>query len=97
MKLNFSPEANDALDQLEQDPSNNSLCDAVWDTLDVIATEPDSARARRRVLRTPKGHSVWMVPVPNRHRENPWVILWQPRDGEALIAYIGPEDFNSER
>jgi len=22
-----------------------------------------------------------------------WVVLWQPRDDDALIAYIGPADF----
>jgi hypothetical protein len=26
-----------------------------------------------------------------------WVVLWQPRGDDALIAYIGPEDFRPGR
>jgi hypothetical protein len=31
--------------------------------------------------------------VRGRYDDEAWVVLWQPRDDDALIAYIGPEDF----
>jgi len=91
--LRFAPDAEGVLDDLERSPANDRLLEAVWDTLDFIAEHPTSSLARRRAIRTAKGHSVWLVPVPNRHQENPWIILWQPRGEEELIAYIGPDSF----
>jgi hypothetical protein len=82
-----------ALDQREGDPTADDLIDAVWDTLDFIEANPSAADARRRALRTPAGQTVWLVRVPNRHRHEPWVVLWQARGDEGLIAYIGPDDF----
>jgi hypothetical protein len=79
--------------ELESDPDRDDLLDAVWDTIDFVCQHSNSAQARRRAMRTPGGHSVWLVPVPNRHREDPWVLLWQPQGDDALIAYIGPDDF----
>lgn len=93
MELLFSPEAGEVLDELEKDAANARLVDAIWDVLDLIAEHPGSARARRRALRTPNGHSVWLVPVQGQHNDEVWEVLWQPRDDDALIAYIGPEDF----
>jgi hypothetical protein len=96
VEARISPEAARLLDELEQDPSNDRLVDAIWDVIDLVTEHPESAPARRRALRTPEGHSVWLVPVAVRHKDDLWVILWQPRDDEALIAYIGPEDFRSD-
>jgi len=95
MKPQFSPDAARVLDELERDPDKLNFTDAVWDTIDLITENSDSAAARRRALRSVKGHSVWLVYVPLRYNEDRWVILWQPRDDDALIAYIGPEDFGS--
>jgi hypothetical protein len=89
----FSPEAQEVLDELEGDAANDRLVDAIWDVIDLITEHPGSTQARRRALRTAKGHSVWLVPVPGRYDDEVWVVLWQPRDDDALIAYIGPEDF----
>jgi hypothetical protein len=89
----FSPDAGRALDELEKDPANDHFVESIWDVIDLITTEPGSALARRRALRTVKSHSVWLVPIPIRHNDNLWVILWQPRGSDALIAYIGPDDF----
>jgi hypothetical protein len=89
----FSPDAEGILGELEKDPANDRLVDAIWDTIDLITEQPDSASARRRALRTTAGHSIWLVPVRLRHNDKLWVILWQPRGEDALIAYIGPEDF----
>lgn len=93
MELVFSPDAGRVLDELEKDASNDRLVDAIWDVLDLITEHPGAAQARYRGLRTVKGYSVWLVPIRGRHNDEVWVVLWQPRDDTALIAYIGPEDF----
>jgi hypothetical protein len=93
VELVFSPEAGKVLDELEKDPANDELVDAIWDVLDLIAEHPGSAQARHRALRTPRGHSVWIVPVRGRYNDEAWVVLWQRSDESALIAYIGTEDF----
>jgi hypothetical protein len=93
VELLFSPEAGKVLDELENDASNERLVDAIWDVLELIIEYPGSAQARRRALRTAGGHSVWLVPVRGRYNDEVWVVLWQPRGEDALIAYIGPEDF----
>jgi hypothetical protein len=97
VELLFSPEARDVLDGLENDPSKDKLVEAIWDVLDLIAEHPDSAQARHRALRTAGGHSVWLVPVRGHYDDEAWVILWQPREDDALIPYIGPEDFRPGR
>jgi hypothetical protein len=85
------------LDELEKDAANDRLVDAIWDVIDLITDHPDSAAARRRALRSPRGHSLWLVPIAGHHRDKLWVVLWQPRGDDALIAYIGPEDFQPNR
>ena len=97
MELLFSSAAGDVLDELEKDDSNDRLVDAIWDALDLIREHPGSAQARNRGLRTAGGHSVWLVPVRGLYSDEAWVVLWQPRGDDALIAYIGPEDFRSGR
>ena len=97
VELLFSPEAGDVLDELEKDDSNVRLADAIWDTLDLIREQPGSAQARHRGLRTLGGHPVWLVPVHGHYDDEVWVVLWQPRGNDALIAYIGPADFRPGR
>jgi hypothetical protein len=97
LKPLFSPESERILDELEGDPANDRLVDAIWDIIDLITERPGSAQARRRALRTVGGHSVWLVPVPVRQDDKLWVVLWQPRGDDALIAYLGPEDFRPGR
>ncbi len=97
MELFFSPEADQVLDELERDDSKDTLVNAIWDILDLITEKPGSAQARHRALRTTGGHSVWLVPVRGLYEDKAWVVLWQPRDEDALIAYIGPADFRPDR
>ena len=92
MEIIFSEDANNFLDQLEKDKEDR-LLGAIWDAIDSIADNPTSAQARRRALRTPDGHTVWMVPIPVNHNDERWVILHEPRRGKLLIPYIGPENF----
>ncbi len=91
----FSSQAASILDELEKDAAHDRLVDAIWDVIDLITEHPGSEQARRRALRSAKGHSIWLVPIPGHYNDEVWVILWQPRDDDALIAYIGPEDFRS--
>jgi hypothetical protein len=93
VKLLFSPEAGEVLDALEKDSSNTRFVDAIWDALDLIAEHPGSAQARHRSLRTARGHTVWLVPVRGLYDDEAWVVLWQPRADDALVAYLGPADF----
>ena len=93
MNLLFSPAASEVLDLLEKDSSNGRFVDAIWDALDLITEHPGSAQARHRSLRTAGGHTVWLVPVRGLHDDESWVVLWQPRADEALVAYVGPADF----
>jgi len=93
----FSPDAGYVLDELEADAKNDRLVDAIWEVIDFITEQPGSAQARRRGLRTAGGHLVWLVRVPGLYDDEAWVVLWQPRGGDALIAYIGTEDFRSGR
>jgi hypothetical protein len=97
VNLLFSPEADEVLNELERDASKNRLVDAIWDVLDLITDKPGSAQARHRALRTAGGHSVGLVPVHGISEDEAWVVLWQSRNDEALIAYIGPADFRPGR
>jgi hypothetical protein len=93
VNLIFSPEASEVLDVLEKDSSNTRFVDAIWDVLDLITEHPGSAQARHRSLRTAGGHTVWLVPVRSLYDDESWVVLWQLRDDDALVAYLGPADF----
>jgi len=97
VKAWFSPDASRVLDELERDPANERFVDVIWEAIGLITEQPDSASARYRALRTVEGDSVWLVRIPIRHNDDRWVILWQPRGDDALIAYIGPDDFGSVR
>ena len=93
MNLLFSPTASEVLDLLEKDSSNTRFVDAIWDVLDLVTEHPGSAQARHRSLRTAGGHTVGLVPVRGQYDDEAWVVLWQPRDDDALVAYVGPADF----
>jgi hypothetical protein len=91
----FEPEADRVLAELEADPKHDRFLNATWEVIESVLEDPTSAFARRRALRTEQGHFIWMVPIPVLHQGERWVILWQPRGGEMLVAYVGPEDFRS--
>ena len=86
----YSPQASKMLDLVEADVERVDLWNAIVDALDLICDAPASAAARRDALRTPAGHTIWKVTVRYRGDDDDWVVLWQRRDDEALIAYIGP-------
>jgi len=88
----FSPDAERVLDELEKE-ERYDLLDSIWDVVDILEQHPDSAVARRRSLRTLRGHTVWLVPIPIRYDDDRWVILWQPQGDDVLIPYVGPDDF----
>ena len=89
----FSQDAGHVLDELEKEPKDARLVDAIWSVIDFITEHPGSAQARHRSLRTTGGHTVWLVPIRGQFDGESWVVLWQPRDDDALVAYLGPADF----
>jgi len=97
VELLFSSQAEEVLDELDKDESNDQLVDAIWDVLDLIREHAGAAQAKRRGLRTVAGHTVWLIPVRGLYDDEVWVVLWQPRGDDALIAYIGPDDFRPGR
>lgn len=81
------------LDKLEHDASRRPLWDAICDAVDLVCDHPDSAEARRDVLQTLDGRTIWQVPVRCRTEDDDWVMLWYPDGIDARIAYIGPSMF----
>lgn len=97
MSIIFSAESSRVLDELEKDANGGHLLESIWSAIDLITDNPDSASARRRALRTPGGHTIWLVPIPTHVEGEQWVILWQPRGDDILIPYIGSDDFHSTK
>jgi hypothetical protein len=95
--LRFSDSASATLDALGLDSGRGDLYDEICDLIERIAADPGGREARRRLLRTPGGQSVWLVPIRSYGTKKPWVLLWQVNgEGHPEIAYIGPEDFRPE-
>src|SRR5262245_2399374 len=55
VETRFSADADRVIDELESDPEREDLLEVVWDTIEFISENPDSAEARRRGFRTPEG------------------------------------------
>jgi hypothetical protein len=92
----FSQHVGYVLDKLERDAKYDYLLEAIWDVIEFVTENPTDAFARRRSLRTAKGHTVWMVPIPVRHLGETWVLLWHIDGNDVRIPYVGPEDFRSD-
>jgi hypothetical protein len=93
----LSADADQVLGELEGDAKNEELLQTIWDVIEFIAEHSASAEARRRLLRTPGGQSVWLVPILVDHDGEQWVLLWQLRGDDVLIPYVGPDDFRSSK
>lgn len=78
------------LNKIEADPSRWALWNAICDTIDLICDRPDTAEARREVLRLPSGTTVWQVPIHCYIEDDNWVLLWHRDHDDAVILYIGP-------
>ncbi|MCJ7439560.1 MAG: hypothetical protein MUP97_17615 [Acidimicrobiia bacterium] len=82
----FSPEADDALDALERDPTSEHLAGRVHTALDRLEADPGAAQNRRRRFHT---IGLWGVPVISGSDE--WLILWEPDEhGDVIVHHIVP-------
>lgn len=87
--IRLSPEADAALDTLDL-IRDDQLLRAIDDAINLLATEPGSAAARRRSF---QGAGFGMT-VRTPH-EN-WLIVWEPDPADPAIIrvrYIGPDPF----
>jgi hypothetical protein len=95
----LSPAADRHLRELEEDPAADDLVDAIYETIEHLIDSPGSAGMRRQRFIHPDGIALWLVKIPNRsQRHDPHSLLWQWADdgsGDLLIAYIGPDSFQT--
>lgn len=88
----YSKEAADMLDQIDQDPSRDALWRAICTALNLICDAPDSAEARVDEIRLfAAGIVYWGIPLRVQAEDQDWVIYWHRQDDLALIAYVGPK------
>ena len=83
----YEPDAAATLDEIEKDDNRWELWNAICDAIDLVCERPDSTWARLRTNRLRGGRLVHEVAIQSADN---WILLWSPREGEALIAYVGP-------
>ena len=94
-ELGLSNEALETYESLERDQSRWPTLDAVEQTLDFIARDPGSRKARLRRFRDPPSFA-----VPVATPEGDWIVLWRPvteddvfvelASGDVFVLYLGP-------
>jgi hypothetical protein len=88
--LYFDSQADATLTALETNDSLRDLADRLDEVLDLLARDPDGARARRRRFQI----GLWGVPVSGSGED--WIVLWEPhphKDDALIVHYIGPASF----
>lgn len=88
MRLDYSDEAADALDEYEaNDPE---LYRAADDILELLENEDTNPVLRRRQIRPATAFVVELRVTPSRNR--PYYLFWQPEENQtvAFIKYVGP-------
>lgn len=80
--LVFSPEADDELTRLENDPGQDHLVARIHTALDVLEADPGDVRNRRRRFNT---IGVWGIAIVAGDEE--WLILWEPADGDDVVVH----------
>jgi hypothetical protein len=88
-ELLFEPAADDAMRQLEQDPSRARLLERVDAALAALEASPGDARCRRRSCQ-PVGE-MWGMTI--RSGDVDWLVIWKygPGEGQVTVRYIGPD------
>ena len=89
-ELAYTPEADQTLTTLENDPDRATLLVAIEDVLASILDDPSSADLGTKVLALQVSHQVVRsTPVP----DSSWYVVWSmaTEDADILVIFIGPE------
>lgn len=85
MSAGFSPEANEAIQRVFDDPAQGQLAERIEEVLDLLDVYPADVRLRRRQTQAPK---LWVVLVHGSGRD--FMILWDDADdGRPWVRYAG--------
>ncbi len=90
-QLWFDPEADAALQAIENDPTRGDLASKLNHVLDTLESNPGDASVRRHRFHQP---ALWCVTVATTREE--WAILWEPHpthQDEVIVRYLGPASF----
>lgn len=79
---------------LEGKPRLGPELDALDDIIDLIETDPTSARAREQHVVSPRDKSVYWK-VTQHAGETEVAVLWQMVDDRPVIAWLGRSDYRS--
>jgi hypothetical protein len=91
-ELGWAKDAEDLYLDLQADPGKLHEREAVDQILDAIEDDPDSANVRKIGLTAADGRRVWKV--TNRFRNSDLMaVLWDIRDDQPIINWIGPADY----
>ncbi len=95
MGLRFDPEPHDAVEgvfdrEAGGDRAAAQLADQLDRWFDELAKVPTPASTRRRYLRPP---GLWMIVIPRPGNQDDWAILWDIRDDDVWVRYVGPASF----
>lgn len=87
--MKFTPAVQASWHAILDDPSKATLVDRVNSLLDVLETDPDDPRVRRRRFTDP---DLWCFTA--RDSTDDLVVLWNlDQDGDAVVVHIGPSTF----
>ena len=80
--LVFSPEADEFLARVDDDPLRQKLAARLNSALDRLESDPGQAANRRRRF---SSLGLWGIPVVCDDEE--WLILWEPLDEATTIVH----------
>lgn len=95
MRLRLDPEPYEAVvavfdRESAGDPSARRLADRLDHWLAELEKSPPPESTRRRYLNPP---GLWMIAIPSLGDEDDWAILWDVRDDDVWVRYVGPASF----
>lgn len=95
LEPSYEQQADAALRAIETDPDRRPLRDAIYDVIDLVCDQPESAQARRHLFPMPSGAVVRVQRVRCQAENDDYVLVWHPDhvNGEAVILYIGTDKF----
>lgn len=81
-ELAFSPEADDLLTSMEDDPARRPCAGRLNSALDALEADPGDVRNRRRCFHT---IGQWGIAVVCGEEE--WLILWEPLEVDVVVVH----------